>query len=342
MKTRAAIVAAALAAALVPLDPVRVERWYSSGVYPAMQQAITPISNLIPIALLDVAAAASLAALIAAVIRRKRRSGWRRTLRAATGWTVSAAAAGYLLFLLLWGLNYRRVPLEDKLDYDSGRVTLEAVAGLADTAAAALNAGFPAAHARIWTRAALAASFAASLQQLHGPSATVPGIPKSSLLTRYFRHAAIDGMTDPFFLEIIVNPDVLEVERPFVTAHEWAHLAGYADEAEANFVAWLTCLHGDDLAQYSGWLAAYEQSLGRLPSERRRAVTPLAAGPADDLRRIRARYQRSTRVVREAARDVYDGYLRANRVKEGIESYDAVLRLMTGTRFGPGWSPAVR
>ena len=52
-------------------------------------------------------------------------------------------------------------------------------------------------------------------------------------------------MTDPFFLEVIVNPDVLPIERPFVVAHEWAHLAGYADESEANFVAWLTCAHGD-------------------------------------------------------------------------------------------------
>ena len=53
-----------------------------------------------------------------------------------------------------------------------------------------------------------------------------------------------------------------------------------------------------------------------------------------------ARYQRSSPVVREAASGVYDGYLRANRVEEGIASYDAVLRLMLGTRLGPEWTPA--
>ena len=46
-------------------------------------------------------------------------------------------------------------------------------------------------------------------------------------------------MTDPFLLETLLAPDLLDVERPFVIAHEWAHLAGYADESEANFVAWL-------------------------------------------------------------------------------------------------------
>jgi hypothetical protein len=170
----------------------------------------------------------------------------------------------------------------------------------------------------------------------------VPGTPKRSLLSFYFRWAAIDGMTDPFFLEIIVNSDLLQIERPFVIAHEWAHLAGYADESEANFVAWLTCLRGDALAQYSGWLAAYEHAVRALPRDVRRGLTPIGPGPRSDFQAMAARYARSSPVVREAAHDVYDSYLKANRVQEGIASYDAVVRLMLGTRFGPGWTPLVR
>ena len=63
------------------------------------------------------------------------------------------------------------------------------------------------------------------------------GRPKPTLLGGYFHKASIAGMTDPFFLETLLAPDLLDVERPFVIAHEWAHLAGYADESEANFVA---------------------------------------------------------------------------------------------------------
>lgn len=342
MKTRAALLASALAAALLPVRSSFIERWYSSLLYPRLQQALTPLVNLLPIALLDLAAAVLIAALVVLLIRRARRGGWRRAVRRTAGTLVSAAAIGYLLFLVLWGLNYRRVPLEQKLAYDSARVTIDAAGQLGDVAATALNRGFAAAHRQVWSPAALAASFAVSLGQLKGAAGTVPGVPKASLLTFYFRQAAIDGMTNPFFLEIIVNPDVLDVERPFVVAHEWAHLAGYADEAEANFVAWLTCLHSDPLAQYSGWLAAYEQVMGRLPPDRRAQVSRLEEGPAADLRAMTARYRRSSPVVREAARGVYDGYLRANRVVEGIDSYDAVLRLMIGTRFEPGWIPGVR
>ena len=55
---------------------------------------------------------------------------------------------------------------------------------------------------------------------------------------------------------------------------------------------------------------------------------------------IAARYERSSPVVRRAARGLNDGYLRANRVAEGIGSYEAVLRLMLGTRFDPGLDAA--
>ena len=44
------------------------------------------------------------------------------------------------------------------------------------------------------------------------------GRPKRSLLGFYFRYAAIDGMTNPLFLEVILNPDLLPVERPEVLA----------------------------------------------------------------------------------------------------------------------------
>jgi hypothetical protein len=146
-------------------------------------------------------------------------------------------------------------------------------------------------------------------------------------------------MTDPVFLEIILNPDLLVVEQPEVLAHEWAHLAGLADESEANFLAWLTCLRGNALAQYSGWLSAYSRATSALPRELRAKMPALDAGPRRDLEAIVARYRRSSPVVRTAAREVYDSYLKANRIDEGIRNYDAVLQLMLGTTLGGRWTP---
>jgi hypothetical protein len=370
MRTLGVLVLLAATAAAVPVPAATVERWYSNGIYPRIQSVMTAATNHIPFAVLDVAAAILIGFGLAWFVRRARAIGAARALLRAGACAVSCAAVLYLLFLGLWGLNYRRVPLEQKLDYERSRVTRDAAIALANTAAGFMNRGYPAAHAgapgarsvragveagapgarsvRAGVEAGapdlrwLERSFADVQRALGAHRAAVPGVPKRSVLTWYFRRAAIDGMTDPFFLEIIINPEVLDIERPFVVAHEWAHLAGYANESEANFLAWLTCVRADPLAEYSGWVSAYEHAARALPGEDRRALTPLDPGPRDDLRMIAARYERSSPAVRRAAHVLNDKYLRANRVPEGIRSYGAVLRLMLGTRFDPGWTPRAR
>ena len=64
------------------------------------------------------------------------------------------------------------------------------------------------------------------------------------MLDWYFRTGGIDGMTNPFGLEVLLNSRVLPVELPALVAHEYAHLAGFADEADASVVAWLACQGG--------------------------------------------------------------------------------------------------
>ncbi len=114
-------------------------------------------------------------------------------------------------------------------------------------------------------------------------------------------------------------------------AHEWAHLAGYADESDANFVAWLTCIRSDGAAQYSGWLEAYRYAEAALPRERRRALQRrLSPAVVADLRSIAARLGRVNPVVSGCARNVYDTYLRSQGVDEGLASYSAMLKLMVG------------
>lgn len=335
-----ALILIAVAAAVAPFPAAGVERVYSSGIYPAIQRLLTPASNLVPIAVLDLAVLGLLALLILRFVR----AGGRAAGARAAGLTLlKTLAVVYLLFLALWGLNYRRVPLEQKLDFDRARVTRERALALAVESVARVNGLHASAHAVMReqgvNRAALEASFRQAWNALGGGEPPRSGRPKRSLLGIYFRFAAIDGMTNPLFLEVILNPDLLAVEQPEVLAHEWAHLAGYADESEANFLAWLTCLRGDPLAQYSGWLSAYGRAVAVLPRAVRSTLPKLDEGPRRDLETIFSRYQRSSPVVRKAAQDVYDSYLKANRIEEGIANYDAVLQLMLGTTLGGDWTP---
>jgi Protein of unknown function (DUF3810) len=337
-----ALPAIAIAAALLPLPEAFVERWYSQAFYPKIQWSLTPVTNVVPIALLDLAAGGLILLAISRAGRGLRKGPSKLAVRRLVVSVVVFAAGAYLAFLCLWGLNYRRVPLEQKLDFDRTRITRDAAFALGKEAVARVNEM----HARLnagGDASRLGAAFEDAQGLLGQQWTAAVGRPKRSLLTYYFRWAAIDGMTDPFFLEIIVNPDVLPFERPFVVAHEWSHLAGYADESEANFVAWLTCIRGDSLARYSGWLAIYGHLSAALPGDDRRALfAALEPGPRNDLAAIAARYQRSAPIVRHAAREVYDSYLKANRVTEGIASYDAVVNLAVGTSFGGNWTPRLR
>jgi hypothetical protein len=171
-----------------------------------------------------------------------------------------------------------------------------------------------------------------------------PGVPKHTILQPYFSRAAVDGMTDPFLLETLVDDQLLPYERPFVIAHEWAHLAGYADESEANFIGWLTCLRSDAADQYSGWQFLYEQGLiGLTAADRTAADRMLAPGPRQDLIAVRSRVLRGLSPwMQQTGWRIYDHYLKANNVAAGIGSYDAVIRLVLGTRFGPDWRPLIK
>jgi len=333
----------AVAAALLPVPASLVERFYSRGLYSIFQPYLTSVSSLVPVALLDIGAVVLLAGFIAHYLRGTRRAGWRRAAIQSLLALLTTSAVVYLLFLVSWGYNYRRVPLEGKLDFDRSRISREATVRLAEQASARLNAGYASAHAQRFRPDLLEDAFATTHLMLGGLRPARTASPKRSLFGFYFRHAAVDGMTVPVFLEIILNPDLLPVEQPSVLAHEWAHLAGYADESEANFVAWIAGVRSEDpVAQYSAWMDAYRLTVNALPRAVRTTLPPLDAGPRADLLAIAARYDRSSPAIRNAARGAYDSYLKANRIEEGIASYGVALQLMLGTSYEGEWQPRLR
>jgi hypothetical protein len=335
------IVAAIVALAPLPAD--LVERLYSRGLYPALQNPLTWMSSLVPFALLDVAIVAVVAIWGAMVLRRWKTRGGRAAIRGAVTSLVVIVSMATLVFFAFWGFNYRRLPLETKLEYDQARITREATLRLARLAVERINTLEARKAANASSKDALARAFAETQQRLGVVRTARPAEPKTSMFSWYLRLAGIDGMVVPWFLEIVVNPDVLPVEYPFTITHEWAHLAGYANENEANFVAWLTCLAADDRAQYSGWLEAFQYARASLPRDVRRELDRgLKPEVVADLQAISERLGTIDPAVSGFARNVYDSYLRVQGVDEGIASYGAMLRLMLGTTFQNGWVPQLR
>ncbi len=347
-----ALVGVAVACAFAPISPQMVERVYSTGAYPAIQHVVTPLSNLAPLALFDLLTVGAGVLLIVSLVRAVRRARQARQVGPVVVVMVriaAAAAATYMLFLALWGFNYRRLPMSERLAMKAGAPSSDAVVTLGSEAVRHLNELHAQAHEvgwveAPWTNERLRSSFAEVQSLLSDARPAVPGRLKQSLYGTYFRWTGVDGMVNPFALEVLANPDLLPFEQSFVAAHEWAHLAGYADESEANFAGWLTCIRGDVPAQYSGWLYLYWQIAGEVrDDERARLDAALAPGPRRDITAIVERLRRGQLPqLRTASWLVYDQYLRANRVEEGVRSYGLVVTLILQADFGAGWTPVRR
>src|SRR5262245_758656 len=352
MRWRIALFLVAAAAALLPIPASAIEWIYGDRLFPLYQVVATSLSNRVRFALFDVFVLLVIGVwllLTMGDLAAGRRAGWRPALVRIVMRTMTIAAVAYVGFLLAWGFNYRRVRLEDKLQFDQTRISADTAKAFAEEAVRQLNALHEPAHRMGWLPAGvldrpLAGAFAAGRRGLVSTAATVPGLPKSTLLDPYFRRAGVAGMTDPYFLETFVASDLLPFERPFVVAHEWAHLAGFADEADANFVAWLSCLRGTEAHQYSGWLSLYSEVAGGLDRTTNAEVSAkLAAGPREDMRAIRQRMlQNINPRVSAVGWRVYDQYLKANKVEAGAASYAEVVRLILGTKFLNDWKPQLK
>src|SRR6202011_771118 len=147
-------------------------------------------------------------------------------------------ALGIVLFELVWGINYRRATIAERVRYSDARVTSDAVARFSERIVNTLNANVAAA------------------------------VPKTTVLQPYYDAAGIGGQYSPFAFETLLNSSFLPVEEPRALAHEWAHVGGFTDEGDANYIGTLACLRSNDpLIRYSGAFWTY----GDLrESERRR------------------------------------------------------------------------
>lgn len=305
------------------LPPPWVETWYSRGMFPVISRVLAPLAQAVPFSWIDLVLPAGLVALIWIVRTRRFRH------------VFGLLAGAYLFFFLTWGLNYQRMPLISKLDFSPDRVTDAAVEELRDEVAAQLNTLFEEKERAesnddaVISEASL--RVATVVKKLDGVSFPSPSVKTSRLLNPLFRAEGTSGMFNPFGREALVTEPLLPFERPVVVMHEMAHVLGYANEGEANFIAFLAAIHSTQpLLRYSGWLSLWQYL--RSPGSEER----LDAGPRADLEALYERY-RHDRVawVSRAGDRTFDTFLRANRVRGGTRSYSEIVTLAVGTR--PSW-----
>ena len=80
--------------------------------------------------------------------------------------------------------------------------------------------------------------------------------PKKISASEFLSQQYMKGYYFPFSLEANYNDVMYIMSKPATMCHELAHTKGFIYEDEANLIAFLACLHSDDLMfQYSGYLS---------------------------------------------------------------------------------------
>ena len=135
--------------ALAPVPAPAVEHLYSARVYPHLQPLVTRASNTVPVACLDLLVVMVGAGMLVGGVR-----AWRRTrgrgarTRDMVLLLAQCAAATYIVFLFVWGFNYRRAPADERMQVSRDRVTSERLERLGTLAVARVNALYDPARQR--------------------------------------------------------------------------------------------------------------------------------------------------------------------------------------------------
>jgi hypothetical protein len=254
-----------------------------------------------------------------------------------------AQDAGILLFLfyLLWGFQYARPGIEERLGIDaSGEVDADELRHLAARAVEVSNllyrqvhgssdAGAPTAAPPIpETSEALEAAWERVRAELDlGPLLSEPhGRPKPFLASPLVKPFGVAGMHFPFTGEALVLRDLPAVILGLDLGHEMAHQRGFAREDEANVMGFLVARASDDLvARYGAYVFLQRQLLAALqrvaPNDARELAAARDPGVARDLDDLRAYWEPTQGIARAAASRANDAMLRSHGVPEGVASY---------------------
>ena len=142
--------------------------------------------------------------------------------------------------------------------------------------------------------------------------------PKPIQFSYFMSQSNLLGMYFPFTMEANYNDDMVRTNLPDTLCHELAHLKGFIQEDEANFIAFVASKESPEpQVQYSGYLRALEYVRNQVV----RSNTPGAEELTEQI---------SDKVRRDWFRFMPDTYWEDNKKKEIIPTERGAFHLRAG------------
>lgn len=259
---------------------------------------------------------------------------------------------GFIIFtfLVLWGFNYARVPIETQININANTLNLKEI--ITETKWATQEA--------LDARALIPQTDTFALDSTFLPNGNLQEIMRKHLvkvLKKYnypttgrvrgrqlfpkglLMRFSTSGVYLPWIGEGHVDGGLHSLQLPFTLAHEMAHGYGHGDEGTCNFLAYLACIEsGDPFLIYSGKLtywryAASEYKYFKPESYEMFRAATLTRGMHNDLAAIYANSDKYPDILPWMRDTAYDTYLKFQGIEEGIENYSRVVTLVRGWRL---------
>jgi hypothetical protein len=257
----------------------------------------------------------------------------------------TAATIGiiYITFLIVWGLNYDRLPFSTiaKLEIKPG-TTIELTKlcqsliyksnKLRINIQENKNGTLSLIKGKAYTFRV--ASIGYSLySDLYPELSGKYGKPKGVLLSKVMSYEGISGIYFPFTGEPNVNIDIPDSLVPCTVCHEMAHQHGFAREDEANFISYLVCIINPDISfQYSGTLLALINAMNSLytydPNKYKHLTASYSEGLKRDLIEIDKYWAAYEGPMERLSTSINNAYLKSNHQKNGVFSYGRMVDLL--------------
>ncbi|MCC0685747.1 DUF3810 domain-containing protein [Clostridioides sp. ZZV15-6383] len=338
--------------------PNIVEKYYSQVINKVIVQVLSKISGIFPFSLYEItiyiiviSVFLFLCSTVFTVFNKKK--NLKAFLKNSILNILSIVSIVYFLFVVLWGINYNRIPLETTLinkynlenstSIKSKQHSVKELTKLYKFLVAKANEArrhtlqdkdgvvkSNTDYKSIINRAQLGYdNILDILPSVSGSYSKAKYVISSNLMC----YTGITGIYFPFTGEANVNIAIPDLYIPCTVEHEMAHQRGFASEDEANFIAYITSIkHADIDFNYSGYILALNYTASALSKVDYDAYVEISAGISDSVRRDLKNesefWKKYEGKIDKISNEFNDSYLKANGIVEGTQSYGKMVDLL--------------
>lgn len=337
--------------------PYFIEKYYSNNINKFIVEILSNISGIFPFSIYEltmylIVISISLFIIYTIYIIISNPNKLKAFFKKSLLNILSILSITYFLFIVLWGLNYNRMPLENTLienynlkynkSISSVDKTKEDLANLYEFLIENANEsrklvkcsnGIMKANTDykgIINRAYLGyENILDLLPNLSGNYSNAKYVMSSKLMC----YTGITGIYFPFTGEANVNIAIPDIYIPSTTLHEMAHQRGYASEDDANFIAYLASINHPHIDfKYSGYILALNHTANALYyADYDTYVTltkNISKNVLSDLKNNSEFWKRYEGKIDDISNEINNTYLKSNGVSEGVKSYGKMVDLL--------------